>query len=95
MMTHFFMTGPTPVVSPNTKRSREKEPYSDDESEKLSNNGGKGRRFYIDLVGDRPSSPLFPQIVTPQQYQVKTDQIENPAIKINFQQSVNRKVKFE
>ena len=40
------MTGPTPVVSPKTKRIREKEPYSDDESEKLSNNGDKGRRFY-------------------------------------------------
>lgn len=90
----FSMTGPTPVVSPNTKRSREKEPY-DDESEKLSNNGGKGRRFYIDLVGDRPSSPLFPEIVTPQQYQVKADQIQNPAIKIKFEEAVNRKVKFE
>jgi hypothetical protein len=45
-----FMTGPSPIVSPTTKDPREKEPYSDDESDKLNNNGGKGRRFYIDVV---------------------------------------------
>ncbi len=48
-----FMTGPPPVVSPKTKHGREKEPYSDDESDKLNNNRGKGRRFCIDVVGDR------------------------------------------
>jgi hypothetical protein len=35
-----LMTGPSPVVSHKTKRDREKEPYSDDESDKLDNNGG-------------------------------------------------------
>ncbi len=48
-----LMTGPSPVVSHKVKHNREKEPYSDDESEKLNNNGGKGRRFYIDVVSDR------------------------------------------
>ena len=45
-----FMAGPSPVASPKTKGDREREPYSDDESDKLNNNGGKGRRFYIDVV---------------------------------------------
>jgi len=100
-----LMTGPSPVVSHKTKRGREKEPYSDDESEKLNNNGGKGRRFYIDVVGDRvpvgdssPSpvrGPLFPQVVTPQQYQAKADHIQNPVIKSKFDEAVSRKVKFE
>ena len=53
MMTLFFMTGPSPVVSPKTKHGRVKEPYSDDESDKLNNTGGKGCRFYIDMFGDR------------------------------------------
>jgi hypothetical protein len=100
-----FMTGPSPVVSSTTKSDREKEHYSDDESDKLNNNGGKGRRFYIDMVGDRVlvgdsspspvSGPLLPQVVTPQQYQVKDDHIQNPVIKSKFDQEVNRKVKFE
>jgi hypothetical protein len=100
-----FMTGPSPVDSPKTKRDREKEPYSGDESDKLNNNGDKGRRFYIDVVGDRvlvgdsfPSpvcGPLFPQVVTPQQYQAKADHIQNPVIKSKFDQTVNRKVKFD
>jgi hypothetical protein len=100
-----LMTGPSPVVSHKTKRGREKEPYSDDESEKLNNNGGKGRRFYIDVVGDRVlvgdsssspvCGPLFPQVVTPQQYQAKVDHIQNPVIKSKFDETVNRKVKFD
>ena len=31
----FFMTGPTPVV-PKSKRNREREPYSDEESDKVT-----------------------------------------------------------
>ena len=49
-----LMTGPSPVVSHKTKRGREKEPYSDDESDKLNYNGGKGRRFYINSIKPRP-----------------------------------------
>ncbi len=100
-----LMTGPSPVVSHKTKHGREKEPYSDDESDKLNNNGGKGRRFYIDVIGDRVlvgdsssspvCGPLFPEVVTPQQYQVKTDHIQNPVMKSKFDEAVNRKVKFE
>lgn len=48
-MTHFFMTGPT-TVFPKTKRSREKEPYSDEESDDVSTKGGNGR-YYVDRVG--------------------------------------------
>jgi hypothetical protein len=50
MMTLSWLTGPSPVVSPKTKSGREKEPYSDDESDKLNNNGGKVEDPLIFLV---------------------------------------------
>lgn len=97
-MTHFFMTGPT-TVFPKTKRSREKEPYSDEESDDVSTKGGNGR-YYVDRVGERRvedpvSRSIFPGVSTPQDYLKKAEEIQDPTIKTKFELAVQKKVKFE
>ncbi len=92
------MTGPTPVF-PKTKCSREKEPYSDEESDNVSTKGGNGR-YYVDRVGERRvqdpvSRVLFPGVSTPQDYLTKTEEIQDPTIKTKFELVVQNKVKFE
>ena len=77
------MTGPT-TVFPKTKRSREKEPYSDEESDDVSTKGGNGR-YYVDRVGERRvqdpvSRSIFPGVSTPQDYLKKTEEIQEPCV---------------
>ena len=98
IMTLFFMTSPT-TVFPKTKRNREKEPYSDEESDDVSTKGGNGR-YYVDRVGegrvqDPVSGVLFPGVSTPQDFLKKTEEIQDPTIKTKFELAVQKKVKFE